>query len=114
MVSGTHEIFLTGYQFRVSKNGDLITSELAAFEAITFTGTFGPLLWEKFYPVKESQPTVEIDTHWLSKRTKWQSAIYPVRRSVFAQYFLEEMILSTAELAKGNGTQKEPLPLTCY
>ena len=31
------------------------TSELAAFEAITFTGTFGPLLWEKFYPVRGSQ-----------------------------------------------------------
>ena len=28
------------------------TSELAAFEAITFTGTFGPLLWEKFYCVR--------------------------------------------------------------
>ena len=38
------------------------TSELAAFEAITFTGTFGPLLWEKFYPVRGSQQTVEIDT----------------------------------------------------
>ena len=33
------------------------TSELAAFEAITFTGTFGPLLWEKFYPVRGSQQT---------------------------------------------------------
>ena len=29
-----------------------LMSELAVFKAITFTGTLGPLLWEKFYPVK--------------------------------------------------------------
>ena len=48
------------------------TSELAAFETITFTGTFGPLLWEKFYPVKGSEQTVEIDAQWLLKTTKCQ------------------------------------------
>ena len=42
-------------------------SELATFEAITHTSTFGPLLWEKFYHVKGSQQTVEIDMQWLSK-----------------------------------------------
>ena len=45
-------------------------SELTAFEAIMFTGMFSPLLWEKFYPVKGKQQTVEIDMQWLSKRTK--------------------------------------------
>ena len=45
-----------------------LMAELAAFEAITFTGTFGPLPWEKFYPVKGSQQTVKIHMQWLSKK----------------------------------------------
>ena len=50
-----HKKFLTGYQFRVSKNGKVNASKLAAFEAFMFTCTFGLLLWEKSCPVEGSQ-----------------------------------------------------------
>ena len=76
MVSGTQKFF-NGLPVPCVEKWRL-PSELATLEAITFTGTFGPLLWEKFHPVKGSQQTVEIVIQWLSKRTKRQSAIYPV------------------------------------
>ena len=52
-----------------------LMAELAEFEGITFTDTFGPLPWEKFYAVKGSQQTIKIHMQWLSKRTKWQLEI---------------------------------------
>ena len=84
MVLGTTKIFKWLPVLWVKKWK--LTSELAEFNAIMFTGTFGPLLWEKFYPVKGSHQTVEIERQWLSKRTKWQLAIYPIRCHVFARY----------------------------
>ena len=60
-----------------------------------FTGIFGLLLLEKFYPVKGSQQTVELDIQWLSKDEgclKGRSGnrpftlFYSVRRCVFARY----------------------------
>ena len=64
-------------------------SELAVFQAITFTGTFGPLLWEKFYPVKGNQQTVEIDSHAVAVE-KDKVAIghlpHPIRVTVLKQF----------------------------
>ena len=61
------------------------TNERVVFEATMFTGTFGPLLWEKFFPVRDSRQTVETDTLWLSKRMEKQSGIYLGKCRVFAR-----------------------------
>ena len=60
-------------------------SELAAFEAITFTNTFGLLLREKFYPVKGSQQTAETDMYALAaEKDKVAIGHFPPRCRVFA------------------------------